>query len=67
MARCCAAAGEIDREKALAQSLEWLLLVAEAHSRERAISILDASMAARAGQASTDSFKEFTRELKQQL
>ena len=67
MARAAAATGEIDREKLTSQSLEWLLDVAEAHARERTIRLLDASMAARAGQATTDGFKDFTRELKQQL
>lgn len=51
----------------MAQSLEWLQLVAEAKGRQRAVELLDNSYAARAGQATENGFKEFISALKNKL
>jgi hypothetical protein len=49
------------------QSLEWLQLIGEALLRQRRMDLLDAACAARAGQATQEGFREFTRELKENL
>ena len=51
----------------MAQPLEWLLLLAEAAGHVRTEQLLDGCYAARAGAATEDGFKEFTRELRQKL
>jgi hypothetical protein len=42
-------------------------LLADAAARQRTMELLDAAVAARAGQATVDGFKDFTRELKTKL
>jgi hypothetical protein len=50
-----------------AQTLEWLRLLEEAASRERTMVLLDNAIAALAGQATQDGFKDFMRDLKKQI
>jgi len=47
--------------------LEWLQLLNAAASRQRTQALLENAIAARAGQATTDGFKDFTGSLKQAL
>lgn len=50
-----------------AQSLEWLRLLEAAASRQRTMALLDNAIAARAGQATADGFKDFTRDMKKKI
>jgi len=47
--------------------LEWLQLLNAAASRQRTQALLENAIAARAGQATVDGFKDFSRELKSVL